>query len=140
MPPARVGEVAVNAFTGLPAFPPQSWAIERALGLGVREATEVSNDPRFLTAIVPSGNVIGTANEASRFFQLLLGEGELDGVRVFEQRTVRRAVREQSYLEIDSFLGMPVRYGMGFMLGSDHFSPYGPSHAGAPSGTSASRT
>ena len=126
VPAGRVGEVAVNAFTGLPSFPPQSWALERALGLGAREATELSNDPRFLTAIVPSGNVIGTANEASRFFQLLLEEGELDGVRVFERRTVRRAVREQSYLEIDSFLGMPVRYGMGFMLGADHFTPYGP--------------
>jgi CubicO group peptidase (beta-lactamase class C family) len=126
VPAARVGDVAVNAFTGLPAFPPQSWALERALGLGAREATELSNDPRFLTAIVPSGNIIGTANEASRFFQLLLEEGELDGVRVFERRTVRRAVREQSYLEIDSFLGMPVRYGMGFMLGAERFTPYGP--------------
>ncbi len=126
VPVARVGDVAVNAFTGLPSFPPQSWALERALGLGAREATTLSNDPRFLTAIVPSGNIIGTANEASRFFQLLLEEGELDHVRVFERRTVRRAVREQSYLEIDSFLGMPVRYGMGFMLGADHFTPYGP--------------
>jgi len=126
VPAERVDEVAVNAFTGLPSFPPQSWALERALGLGAREATELSNDPRFLTAIVPSGNIIGTANEASRFFQLLLEEGELDGVRVFERRTVRRAVREQSYLEIDSFLGMPVRYGMGFMLGAERFTPYGP--------------
>ncbi len=125
VPEERIPEVARNAFTGLPAFPPQSWALERALGFGVREATELSNDPRFLKAIVPSGNVIGTANEASRFFELLLREGELGGVRVFSPRTVRRAVREQSYLEIDSFVGMPVRYAMGFMLGSDHLSPYG---------------
>jgi CubicO group peptidase (beta-lactamase class C family) len=126
---SRVDEVAQNAFTGLPAFPPQSWALERVLGLGPRAATEMSNDPRFLTGIVPSGNIIGTANEASRFFQLLLEEGELDGVRVFDRRTVRRAVREQSYLEFDWFLGMPVRYAMGFMLGADHFTPYGP-HTG----------
>jgi CubicO group peptidase (beta-lactamase class C family) len=126
VPPERIGDVAVNAFTGLPSFPPQSWALERAIGLDARAATDVSNDPRFLTAIVPSGNIIGTANEASRFFELLLQEGELDGVRVFDRRTVRRAVREQSYLEIDSFLGMPVRYAMGFMLGAEHFTPYGP--------------
>ncbi len=131
VPAARVGEVAENAFTGLPAFPPQSWALERALGLGVRAATEMSNDPRFLTGIVPSGNIIGTANEASRFFQLLLEEGELGCVRVFERRAVRRAVREQSYLEFDWFLGMPVRYAMGFMLGADHFTPYGPHTARA---------
>ncbi len=126
VPPERVDDVAVNAFTGWPAFPPQSWALERSLGLGVREATALSNDPRFLTAVVPSGNVIGTANEACRFFELLRQEGELDGVRVFDRRTVRRAVREQSYLEIDSFLGLPVRYGMGFMLGGERFTPYGP--------------
>jgi CubicO group peptidase (beta-lactamase class C family) len=131
VPEARVGEVAVNAFTGLPSFPPQSWALKRSIGMSARDATAASNDPRFLTAIVPSGNVIGTANEASRFFQLLLDEGELDGVRVFARRTVRRAVREQSYLEIDSFLGMPVRYGMGFMLGADRFTPYGPRTARA---------
>ena len=83
VPEERIPEVARNAFTGLPAFPPQSWALERALGFGVREATELSNDPRFLKAIVPSGNVIGTANEASHFFELLLREGELGGVRVF---------------------------------------------------------
>src|SRR5262249_16779834 len=126
VPATRVGDVAVNAFTGLPSFPPQSWALERSLGLGAREATAASNDPRFLTAIVPSRNVIAPAHEASRFFQVLLDEGELDGVRVFARRTVRRAVREQSYLEIDSFLGLPVRYGMGFMLGGERFTPYGP--------------
>jgi CubicO group peptidase (beta-lactamase class C family) len=123
--PERVADVAVNAFTGLPAFPPQSWALARVLGVGPREATKVSNDVRFLTGIVPSGNIIGTAEEASRFFELLLREGELAGVRVFARRTIRRAVREQSSLEIDSFLGMPVRYAMGFMLGSAHLSPYG---------------
>ncbi len=122
---ARVPDVAENAFTGLPAIPPQSWLLERALGVGMAQATSMSNDPRFLTAIIPSGNVIGSAEEASRFFQLLVNEGELGGVRIFEARTVRRAIAEQSYLEIDSFLGMPVRYGLGFMLGAQTFSPYG---------------
>ena len=122
----RTGEVAENAFTGLPAIPPQSWLLERALGFGMAEITSMSNNPRFLTAIIPSGNIVGTAEEASRFFQLLLNEGELGGVRIFEARTVRRAIAEQSYLEIDSFLGMPVRYGLGFMLGAHRFSPYGP--------------
>jgi CubicO group peptidase (beta-lactamase class C family) len=128
---ARIGEVAENAFTGLPAFPPQSWALERVIGVGPRQATEISNDPRYLTSIVPSGNIIGTAEEACRFFQMLLEEGELGGVRVLDRRTVRRAVREQSYLEFDWFLGMPVRYAMGFMLGADHFTPYGPHTAEA---------
>jgi CubicO group peptidase (beta-lactamase class C family) len=122
----RTSEVAQNAFTGAPPIPPQSWFIKRILGVGAKEATEMSNDDRFLTAVVPSGNIIGTANEASRFYEILLRSGELDGKRIFDRRTVRRSIAETSYLEIDSFLGMPVRYGMGFMLGTDSLSPYGP--------------
>lgn len=126
VPAERVREVAQNAFTGLPAVPPITWFLRRSIGLGAREAADLSNDPRFLTAIVPSGNLIGTAEETSRFFQLLLNDGELDGHRIFGRRTIRRAIAEQTHLEIDSFIGLPVRYGMGFMLGSEHFSPYGP--------------
>jgi CubicO group peptidase (beta-lactamase class C family) len=122
---ARVGEVAENATTGLPALPPQARLLERALGVSLRRATEISNDPRFLTAIVPSGNVIGTAEEASRFFELLLRGGTLGDVRIFEPRTIRRAVAEQSWLEVDSFLGLPIRYGTGFMLGTPFVSLYG---------------
>lgn len=121
----RAHEVAENAITGWPTVPPQSWLVERALGLSLRRAVELSNDAAFLTGVIPSGNIIGSAEEASRFFQLLLNGGELDGVRVFDRRTVRRAIAEQSYLEVDSFLGLPVRYGMGFMLGDTRFSPYG---------------
>jgi CubicO group peptidase (beta-lactamase class C family) len=109
-----------------PAGPwPLSWLVNRALGLPVDEATTLSNDPRFLTSIIPAGNIIGTADEACRFYQMLLGEGQLDGVRVLEPRTVRRAVAETSYLEVDLTLLLPVRYGMGFMLGGDRISIYG---------------
>ena len=44
-----------------------------------------SNDPRFLTGIIPAGNVVTTANELSRFFELLRCGGELDGVRIMER-------------------------------------------------------
>src|SRR5262249_61169936 len=109
-----------------PPLPPLSTLLRRALGVSYREVVELSNDARFLTGIVPSGNVVATANEMSRFFQLLLDGGVLDGVRVFDERTVRRATVEQSYFEIDLTLGFPFRYGMGFMLGADWFSPYRP--------------
>jgi CubicO group peptidase (beta-lactamase class C family) len=128
---ACTGAVAENARTGLPTLPPHSWFVARALGVGLERAVELSNDESFLTSIIPSGNIIGTAEEASRFFQLLLNGGQLGGVRVFEPRTVRRAIAEQSYLEVDSFLGLPVRYGMGFMLGDTRFSPYGADTANA---------
>jgi CubicO group peptidase (beta-lactamase class C family) len=122
---ADVDKVAENAFTGAPPLPPYTWMLERSLGVDIHEAARMSNDARFLTALVPSANLVGTAEEGARFFELLLRGGTLNGKRIFDRRTVRRAVAEQSYLEIDSFLGAPVRYGMGFMLGGNWFSLYG---------------
>jgi CubicO group peptidase (beta-lactamase class C family) len=126
VPPEDVGRVARNAFTGPPPLPPLAHILHRALGVDFRQATALSNDPRFLTAIVPSANVIATADEMTRFYQLLLNGGQLDGVRVFEPRTIRRATSEQSYLEFDFTLMLPFRYGLGFMLGAEWFGPYGP--------------
>lgn len=122
----HVGQVAVNAFTGPPPLPPISTLFRRALGLPVQDVVTMSNDPRFLRSVFPSGNVISTADEASRFFELLRRGGELDGVHVFDPRTVRRAVAEQSYLEPDFTLVLPFRYSLGFMLGAEWFSLYGP--------------
>jgi CubicO group peptidase (beta-lactamase class C family) len=126
VPPEQVEAVAENVPTGPPVPWPLSALVRRALGVGVREAAVLSNDPRFLTAIIPAGNIIGTADEACRFYQFLLEEGKLDGKRVLAPRTIRRAVAETSYLEFDLTLALPVRYGMGFMLGGDWLSIYGP--------------
>jgi CubicO group peptidase (beta-lactamase class C family) len=124
--PLDVGRVARNYFTGPPVLPPVSLMLRRALGVDFQRVTELSNDPRFLTAVIPAGNIIATARELSRFYELLLGGGQVGDVRIFESRTVRRATSEQSYLEFDLTLGLPLRYGMGFMLGGRWFSLYGP--------------
>jgi CubicO group peptidase (beta-lactamase class C family) len=122
---ANVDRVARNAFTGPPVPPPISWLLARALGVGLREVVELSNDPRFLTGIIPSANVMTNAEELTAFYQCLLDGGEYEGVRVFEPRTVRHATAEESYWELDLTLGMPLRYGLGFMLGGKHFSLFG---------------
>jgi len=119
-----IGRVARNYFTGPPPLPPLSWIIERVLGTDFASVAQISNEPLFLTEILPSANVITTADELSRFFQLLLNGGELDGVRIFEPRTIHRAISEQSYLEFDLTLGIPLRYSTGFMLGG--IGLYGP--------------
>jgi CubicO group peptidase (beta-lactamase class C family) len=124
--PEDVSRVAVNYYTGPPLFPPVTTMMRRALSADFRHVIDLSNDPRFLLGIVPSGNVVATANEMSRFYQLLLDGGTLDGVRVFDRRTIQRATVEQSFLEFDLTLGVPIRYGMGFILGGRWFSLYGP--------------
>ena len=121
-----VKRVARSYFTGPPLVPPLSTVINRALGVEFRELIDLSGDPRFFAGVIPSGNVVATANELSRFYQLLLNGGELDGVRIFERRTIQRANAEQSYRELDFTLGLPFRYSLGFMLGAQWFSLYGP--------------
>jgi CubicO group peptidase (beta-lactamase class C family) len=124
--PAEIPLVARNYFTGPPALPPLSTLLRRALGVDFETATAMSNDPRFLTGIIPAANIVTTANELSRFYDLLLHGGELDGVRIFDPRTIQRATSEQSYLEVDLTLALPFRYGMGFMLGGAWLSLFGP--------------
>jgi CubicO group peptidase (beta-lactamase class C family) len=124
--PEKVSAVARNYFTGPPVPPLLAQIVKRSLGVPFERAVEISNDPRFLTAVVPSGNVVSTAHELARFFEMLRRGGELDGVKILDRKTVQRALVESSYLEIDLTLGLPVRYGLGLMLAGDRLSPFGP--------------
>jgi len=54
--------------------------------------------------VIPAGNGVCTADDCSKFFQCLLDGGELDGVRVFDPLTVRRAITEVGKPEIDRSL------------------------------------
>jgi CubicO group peptidase (beta-lactamase class C family) len=115
--PADLPLVVQDALTGPPVPPPMSWVLRNALGVSLPEVVKLANDPRFLTGIIPSANVVATAAELSAFYQCLLDEGQQGGTRVFAPRTVRHATAEVSYLELDLTLGFPIRYGLGFMLG-----------------------
>ena len=66
-----------------------------------------------------------TANELSRFFEIMRRGGELDGVRVLEPETIATALTEQSHLELDLSLGFPTRFGYGLMLGAQLVSLFG---------------
>jgi CubicO group peptidase (beta-lactamase class C family) len=124
--PEDLPAVARNYTTGPPLIPPLSNLVKRALGVSADEIVALSNDQRFLTGVVPSANTVTSANELSRFFELLRRGGELDGVRIFEPRTIRRATTEHSYLELDLTLGFPARHSAGFILGAKLLSLYGP--------------
>ena len=123
--PQDVAAVGLDYVTGPRLLPPLSTIVTRALGAPLGEVIEAANDPRFQTAIIPAANVVTTANELSRFFELLRRGGELDGTRVLKPGTVRRALTEQSHLEVDLSLGFPTRFGYGLMLGADIISLFG---------------
>ena len=123
--PEDVSDVASNYVTGPPTPPPFSTMLTRALGIPLDQLVERSNDPRFFAVTIPSANVVSTANELSRFYEIFRRGGELDGVRIMEPVTVRRAMSEQSRLEVDLSLGFPIRFGSGLMLGAELLSMYG---------------
>ena len=74
--------------------------------------------------VIPSANVHSTARDIARFYQLLLDEGSLDGVTVFDPKTVAEARRPAlpdteaaAAIEPDRVIGHAVRWAQGLQLG-----------------------
>lgn len=127
--PEHAKSVAQNVETGFPLGLAMGSFLTRVLGKPWGPVLRMSNDPRFVTGIVPSGNVIVTARDIATFYQCLMNGGSLEGTRVFEEETVMRAIHPAGEeMEIDRMLGMPIRYSPGFMLGSESVSLYGWNH------------
>lgn len=119
-------EVARGYATGLKPVGPIDWFIRNALGDSLDRVVEISNDPRFMDIICPAGNIYASADEACRFFELLLRGGTLDGARVFDPLTIRRATLEAGKPQFDGTLLLPLRYSHGMMLGANPVGLYGP--------------
>jgi CubicO group peptidase (beta-lactamase class C family) len=122
---ADIDKVGYDYVTGSRIFPPLSMAVNRVLSMPVDDLVELSHDPRVLTAVIESANVVTTAKELSRFFEIFRAGGKMDGIRIMQPDTIRRALTEQSHLEIDLSLGFPTRFSYGLMLGSKFLSPFG---------------
>jgi len=131
VPPEQLDRVAVDAFTGPAPTWPYKNLVQVAFGASMRELVEMGNDPRFRTAVVPAGNIIATPEEISRFFETLLCGGTYEDTRVFDPRTVARAIKPQVTGQVDRVLMMPIPLSMGFMLGGRRFGFYGPRTANA---------
>ncbi len=116
---------ADNYMTGMKPFFPVSHLIKRALGGPLDLVQEVSNDPKFKRAVIPAGNIYGTAEEMGRFFQMMLNGGEWQGVRICDPMTIKRATQEHASLQFDRTLMLPMRYSAGLMLGGEPFGMWG---------------
>ena len=118
--------VAPSYVTGKPLPGPIAAAMKLALGGSMQRIVPFTNTPMFLTSVVPASSTVSTAEELSRFAEMLCRGGELDGVRVMRPETLRAATRECRRLRPDVATGlMPIRWGTGFMLGSKRFGPFG---------------
>ena len=87
---ADVPLVAPSHPTGKPLPPPIAAAFRTAVGGTMHQIIPFSNTPRFLTGVVPSSNTVSTADELSRFAEILRRGGELDGVRIMRARNPAR--------------------------------------------------
>lgn len=120
------GTPAKNYTTGL-RLAPVDMFLKYAVGAVLQDVVDVSNDPRFLGITLPAGNLFATAEEASRFFQMLLNGGSWNGKQIFRPDTVRRATSSIGKgSKLDRTLMIPLEYSPGFMLGARTLSLYGP--------------
>lgn len=118
--------VAPSHPTGKPLPAPIARAFRLAVGGTMHQIIPFSNTPAFLTGVVPSSSTVSTADELSRFAEMLRRGGELDGVRIMRPETLRAAAAPCRRLRPDIATGlMPLRWGTGYMLGSTRFGPFG---------------
>jgi CubicO group peptidase (beta-lactamase class C family) len=123
----HLGELAPTYATGPRPGPLLRKFLQRALGTGdVTTLESLCNDPRFQEAIIPAGNLVGTADETSKFFQMMLNGGKWGRRRICASTTIARAVQEFGSRSVDQTLFIPMRYSAGLMLGDAPFGVWGP--------------
>ncbi|PLW81181.1 serine hydrolase [Kineobactrum sediminis] len=119
-------DLAQSYATGPRPGPLMGAFIKRALGTDIVSVEKLANDPRFQQAIIPSGNLAGTAEEACRFFQMMLNGGKWGRRRICSERTVARTLQEFGTRTLDRTLFIPMRFSAGLMLGDEPFGIWGP--------------
>ncbi|MBV8967184.1 MAG: beta-lactamase family protein, partial [Mycobacteriaceae bacterium] len=93
--------VAPSHATGTPVRGPVAKVFRLAVGGSMQKIIPFSNTPQYLTSVLPSSNTVSTADELSRFAEMLRRGGELDGVRITRTETLTAAVRECRRLRPD---------------------------------------
>jgi len=101
-------------------------ALEGIIGVAPDEIVELTNSPLFYETVFASANLFATAEEASRFFQMLLNHGEWEGKKILDPLTVHKATHALGKAELDKTLMAPMRYSAGYMLGGAPYGIYGP--------------
>jgi CubicO group peptidase (beta-lactamase class C family) len=81
-------------------------------------APETANRIEWRRGEIPAANGHGNARSVARVMAALACGGSLGGVRVIGAAALARATREECHGE-DLVLGVPMRWGLGFMLESD---------------------
>ena len=76
------------------------------------------NTAEWRRAEIPAANGHGTARSLARIYGALSLGGEIDGIRILESASIARAIETQAEGPDAVLGGMPMRFGLGFMLRS----------------------
>lgn len=118
LPASERARVATLSYPNRPPSPPEGSLVDRATPLPVRLLPEPYNRPEVQGGVLPAVGAIANARSVARFFAMIAGHGELDGVRLLSRERVEALLeRRPSYDTPDETYGrrMPVGTG-GFWL------------------------
>lgn len=116
--------VALDKVTG-PKIGAIDKILEGIIGVDPNDIGMFTSDSRFYDAVFPSANLFATAEEGSRFYQMLLNHGNWEGKQIMSPLTVHKATHSFGKAEFDKSLMAPMRYSAGFMLGGSPIGIYG---------------
>ena len=117
---ARVAEI-------IPYESPQPWEVPpgdtasdleftlRKLSGNPPISADLANTQPWRAAEIPACNGTGNARSVARIMAVLACGGEVDGVRLLSESAIVNAIEEQVY-DNDIDLGVPMRWGLGYML------------------------
>lgn len=117
--------MAQDAMTGMRLPWPLNRYASRIIGADFDEAMTAINDERFYLQPIPSANMVATAEEVSRFYQMLLDNGSYRGKQLLDPMTVHRLTWEVSAHRLDNMVRVPIRFTPGLMLGGTPFGLFG---------------
>ncbi len=72
-----------------------------------------ANSPAWRRAGVPGGGGYATARGMVALYQMMLGGGVLNGIRLLSPRTLAYAIRNHTGDRVDEYMGMPMHRGLG---------------------------
>jgi CubicO group peptidase (beta-lactamase class C family) len=87
------------------------------------------DSPAGMTACIPGGNARGPMHDLGRFYQMLLGGGQLDGARVLSSASVEQMTTPQRVGMYDETFKHVMDWGLGLIIDSNRYGaatvPYG---------------
>ncbi|GHH37084.1 serine hydrolase domain-containing protein [Streptomyces candidus] len=116
--------VAPAPLAGIPeGLDPEGLFVKTLLGSPARD--EHVDTPRWRRAELGAVNGHGNARGLARALSVISRRGEVNGVRLLSEETVDKVLDVQAD-GVDLFLGVPVRWGVGFALADARTMPHMP--------------